>query len=296
MSRGTELSERKRKAPALSLILRRQVPNRRVFPCNHTEMFRYTEVSCWTDLPDILWQNLLIPVEQVLDFGEFSRFLSYRGSFNFCRTVMEDRSDPFGFARKSFPMLTIQACQRLGAATVISGLLFVVGCRSASVNRFPTVPGWTGGPSFYRSYEKPAQPYDDQNSDQSTAPEPDPPSELPAPGYSEPSSPPTPSAKKSRWNLNNAGLKFPSFTRPNNEVHQTGANSERAVSKSILKSVPTTPKTQPVEVEEEVVQPRSTSRANIPKLSSKVLPFATPSSSSPDASVGDMPLLLPPSN
>ena len=193
-------------------------------------------------------------------------------------------------------MLSIQACQRLGAATVISGLLLVVGCRSSSVYSSAPVPGSAGGPSFYRSYEKSARPYDDLDSDQSQPPEPDPPSVLPAPGYSEPSSPPTPSAKKSRWNLNNAGLKFPSFTRPNNEVHQTGANSERAVSKSILKSVPTTPKTQPVEVEEEVVQPRSTSRANIPKLSSKVLPFATPSSSSPDASVGDMPLLLPPSN
>ncbi|MEI8017821.1 MAG: hypothetical protein WCH39_06435, partial [Schlesneria sp.] len=135
------------------------------------------------------------------------------------------------------------------------------------------------------------------NSDQSTAPEPDPPSELPAPGYSEPSSPPTPSAKKSRWNLNNAGLKFPSFTRPNNEVRQTGANSERTVSKTNINSVPTTPKTYPVEAQEEVVQPRSTSRANIPKLSSTVLPFATPhSSSSSDASVGDMPLLLPPGN
>lgn len=191
-------------------------------------------------------------------------------------------------------MLSIQACQRLGAAAVISGLLVVVGCRSASVYSPAQVPGSAGGPSFYRSYEKSTRPYDDLNSDQSQPPEPDPPSVLPAPGYSEPSTPPTPSAKKSRWNLNNAGLKLPSFSRPNSEVRQTGVVSERAVPKSVAKSVRTAPKSQPVEVEEEVVQSRSTPSVNIPKLSSKPVPFATPSTSSPDASAGEMPLLLPP--
>ena len=191
-------------------------------------------------------------------------------------------------------MLTIQDCQRFGAATVISGLLLVVGCRSASVYSSAPVPGSAGGKPFYRSYEQSARPYDDLNSDQSQPPEPDPPSVLPAPGYSEPSSPPTPSAKKSRWNLNTAGLKFPSFTRPNNDVRQTGDISERTMPKTIAKTVPTTPKTRSVEVEEEVVQSRSTSGANIPKLSSKVMPFSRPSTSSTDTSAGDMPLLLPP--
>ena len=191
-------------------------------------------------------------------------------------------------------MLSIQACQRLGAATVISGLLLVVGCRSSSVYSSAPVPGSAGGPSFYRSYEKSARPYDDLDSDQSQPPEPDPPSVLPAPGYSEPSSPPTPSAKKSRWNLNNAGLKFPSFTRPNNEVRQTGVISDRAFPKTVTRKPSAAPKSQPVEVEEEVVQSRSTPSVNIPKLSSKVVPFATPSTSSADASAGEMPLLLPP--
>ena len=190
-------------------------------------------------------------------------------------------------------MLTIQACQRLGAATVISGLMLVVGCRSASVNSSPVttpVPGSAGGLPFYRSYEKPARPYDDVDSDQYQSPEPDPPSVLPAPGYSEPSAPPTPSAKKSRWNLNNAGLKFPSFSRPNKEVRQTGVNSERAASKKSAKSSTATPKGQPVEEEEEeVVHSRFSPEVIPPKLSSKVLPIAPPSA-------GDMPLLLPPGN
>ena len=187
-------------------------------------------------------------------------------------------------------MLTIQACQRLGAATVISGLMLVVGCRSASVNSSPVatpVPRSVGGLPFYRSYEKPARPYDDVNSDQYQSPEPDPPSVLPAPGYSEP---PTPSAKKSRWNLNNAGLKFPSFSLPNKEVRQTGVNSERAVSKKSAKSSPATSNGQPVEEEEEeVVHSRFTPEVIPPKLSSKVLPIAP-------RSAGDMPLLLPPGN
>jgi hypothetical protein len=188
-------------------------------------------------------------------------------------------------------MITFQACFRSGIAIGISGLLFVVGCRSASVNTSRPIPGMSGGPSYYRSYGKPAPSYDDQDAEQSQPPSPEPPSVLPAPGYSEP---PTPSAKKSRWNLNNAGLKFPSFTRMNSEVRQTGVNSERTVPKTIDKSESAAPKSQTAEVEEEVVQSRSTSRMNTPKLSSKVLPFSAPSTSSPDGSVGEMPLLLPP--
>ncbi len=194
-------------------------------------------------------------------------------------------------------MLTIQAYQRLGAATVISGFLLVVGCRSASLNSSPVVtptPGSAGGPSFYRSYEKSAKPYDDGDSDQYESPQPDPPSVLPAPGYSEPSSPPTPSAKKSRWNLNNAGLKFPTFSRPNTDVRQTGVNSSSVTSKKSVKSLPTVPKAEPSDLEEEVVSSRFTPTVIPPKLSSKVLPMATPSTPSSQASIGDMPLLLPP--
>ncbi len=191
-------------------------------------------------------------------------------------------------------MLTIQACQRLGAATVISGLLLVVGCRSASVYSSAPVPGSAGGLPFYRSYDKSARTYDDQDSDQGQPPEPDPPSVLPAPGYSEPSAPPTPSAKKSRWNLNNAGLKFPSFTRSNNEVRQTGVVSERAAPKTVASAVPAAPKTRRVEIEDEVVQSRSTPSVNLPKLSSKAVPFSAPSTSSAETSAGEMPLLLPP--
>ena len=211
---------------------------------------------------------------------------------------MEDRSEPFGFARKSFPMLNIQSCLRLGAATVFSGLLLVVGCRSASVNSSRVVtpaPGSANGPSFYRSFEKTARPYDDEDGDQYQSPQPDPPSVLPAPGYSEPSSPP-PSAKKSRWNLNNAGLKFPSFSRPNDDVRQTGVKSSSTTLNKSLKSVFTAPNAEPADVEEEVVSSRFAPSVTTPKLSSTVMPIAPPSKTSSQASAGDMPLLLPPAN
>ena len=192
-------------------------------------------------------------------------------------------------------MLTNQAGQRLSAATVVAGLLLVAGCRSASVNSLPApYPGSAGGPAFYRSYEKPGRAYDDLNSDQYQSPQPDPPSVLPAPGSSDPSIPPTPSAKKSRWNLNNAGVKFPSLVRPNSDVRQTGNNSERIVHKVNAKSEPSVPKKEPVVVEEEVVQSRLAPRVNPPKLSSKAVPFPSSPPSSSEASTGEMPLLLPP--
>jgi hypothetical protein len=121
----------------------------------------------------------------------------------------------------------------------VIAIMLVCGCRSASttsstgINR---VPYGVNRPAYTRSYGSPQQPYDDDPSMPSQDPQPDPPSIVPAPGYAEPEdTPPVPSAKKSRWNLVPSGLKFPSMSRSNNDIHQTGINSDRSLSKKTVK-------------------------------------------------------------
>ena len=128
-------------------------------------------------------------------------------------------------------MVTSLLSQRVGTTAVLTGLLLSSGCRSASVN---TNSGSSGVSSpisalpFYRSFQQTPPSYDGNNGNhQSPLPQPEPPSVLPAPGYSEPELPPSPSAKKSRWNLVPSGFKFPSGTRPNSDVRQSGTRSDR---------------------------------------------------------------------
>ena len=216
--------------------------------------------------------------------------------------------------------------QRIGTTVVLTGVLLVTGCHSASVN---PAPASGGTPPFFRSYDRTPRSYDDSNdSYQSPSPEPMPPAILPAPGYSEPNVPPSPSAKKSRWNPVPSGFKFQS-KRQNSDVHQTGAKIDRGFSSTLGKERSVAPylHDQSHDFVEETVQSRfsvaPTDSALSPPPSFDARPSFEPGMSSavrfrlkptvlrdansippsapqrndeaPSTSNGEMPLLLPPS-
>src|SRR4051812_30649345 len=109
---------------------------------------------------------------------------------------------------------------RLGAmASVVTSLVLVSGCRSASVND-NVGAGSYPGPSvpFYRSFERVNAPYEG-DSNQSPSPPPVPPAEIQIPGHSDPEVvPPSPSTQRSRWNLRPSAFKRPAFNRSSNTV------------------------------------------------------------------------------
>ena len=136
------------------------------------------------------------------------------------------------------------------------GILLVCGCRStvstsaAGVNR---VPYGVNRPSYTRPYGGSQQIYDDNSLMPSDAPQ------------SDPSSiPPVPAAKKSRWNLVPSGLKFPSMSRSNSEISQTGVKSDRTSAKKYAKSsgAAKTSRLQSDEFEEQTVTSRHSDFSN----------------------------------
>jgi len=162
--------------------------------------------------------------------------------------------------------------QRFGAvASVVTTLLIASGCRSASVNSnsgLNSSPGVGPFAPFYRSFERSPQPVDENSSPSGL--EPVPPSVLPPPGYSEPEVPPeppippSPSAKKSKWNLIPSSFKFPSLTRQNNQINQTGSKSfDRPVreKRDEVASIATSVRDQDEDLKTETVSARVTVRS-----------------------------------
>lgn len=165
-------------------------------------------------------------------------------------------------------MVTLLNVHRFGATAVLTSLMLVTGCRTASVN---PASSSGGTPPFFRSFDRAPRSNDyDDGAYQSPSPEPMPPAILPAPGYSEPDVPPPPSAKKSRWNLAPSVFKFQSKTRQNSEVHQTGAKVNREFSSILGKERSIAPllHDQSGDLVEETVQSRFSAAPTGPALSS----------------------------
>ena len=124
--------------------------------------------------------------------------------------------------------------QRL--SLIALAILLFCGCRSANrfssfgVNRTP----YGSGPTLVRPYGRAPQSYDDNTpSGDGLTPQSEPSDILPAPAYSDPESPtsaPTPSAKKSKWNLIPSGNKISSSMRRNTDIDQTAVKSDRIAS------------------------------------------------------------------
>ena len=163
-------------------------------------------------------------------------------------------------------------------ASVVTSLILVSGCRSASVDNSHgnvLAPGVLGSPPAYKSYPQPGEPYDG-GMNQFPSPQPVPPAAIPTPGYSDPEVPPPPSAQKSRWNFRNSSFKLPSLNRQTSEVRQMGAKSDEHGLVTIFRknkksASPTLRDTEDVAVDE-VVRPRSSTTNNdpvaaVPKLS-----------------------------
>ena len=136
--------------------------------------------------------------------------------------------------------------QRL--SLIALAILLFCGCRSANrfssfgVNRTP----YGSGPTLVRPYGRAPQSYDDNTpSGDGLTPQSEPSDILPAPAYSDPESPtsaPTPSAKKSKWNLIPSGNKISSSMRRNTDIDQTAVKSDRiASSNRASKGSETTP-------------------------------------------------------
>ena len=188
-------------------------------------------------------------------------------------------------------MVTLFNAQRLCAVAVVT--LLLCGCRSASVTSSSgvgRVPAGIGGNSYARPYGKAGQPYDEEyRSFQSPSPLPDPTGIAPVPGYSEPEDtpvPPTPSAKKSRWNLVPPGLK-PSLSRSQGDVHQTGVDSERGFSKK-------TPKSGSLNRSAEMNTPRLSEETVGSRSAGRSIRNNVAESESYDSSISETPILPPP--
>ncbi len=159
--------------------------------------------------------------------------------------------------------------QRVGTTAVLTGLLLSSGCRSASVNSNSGSSGLSSpisAPPFYRSFQQTYPSYDGNNGNHQTPlPQPEPPSVLPVPGYSEPELPPSPSAKKSRWNLVPSGFKFPSSARQNSDVRQSGTQSKREypTKLSTIKSRPDEANDSRDDVVEETVSSRFDTKPDV---------------------------------
>jgi hypothetical protein len=212
-------------------------------------------------------------------------------------------------------MVTLFDVQRLCAIAV--AVVIFCGCRSASVNSSAGVtrPFANGWPSYSRPYGS-ARPYqrnmpsdDSQNGSDSVpvyeSPTPD--SDLSAPRPSDTPLPPSPEAKKSRWNLKAPSSKLSSTTRNNSQVNHTGSKSERE-SLKVAKGGRTAQQDEFAgQAPEEIVIPRTPPAAprfstrdvmsrRTPSLDLIPRPLPTEDTNHGDASTNDMPLLLPPAN
>ena len=155
--------------------------------------------------------------------------------------------------------------QWLGHSAIITSLLLISGCRSASV-KSPSLK--SGSLPYFRSYEQPEPKFDNSYQpapDMSTPPTP--PGILPMPGFSEPANPesevpPPPTAQKSRWKLIPSAFKRLSVSTTQADVHQTTSKSDdRLLSAKPHRTKSSVPTLR--DETEEIVQPRLSSLRSV---------------------------------